>query len=99
MEGRHLSPATVHRWRGGALSCHYTKEGGSHQIRDPSNPWQRVGGGVMPACTGGGRRPALPLRARGGAAPSRAVARRRRGLPGSSGVGFDGEESFWERPL
>jgi hypothetical protein len=53
---------------GGALPCRCTKEEGAHQIREPSDPWQRVGGGVAPSCIGGG------------AAPGPAITRRRRGV-------------------
>jgi hypothetical protein len=45
-------PPTARRWRGDALR--HTKEEEAHQIRDPSVPWQRVGGETTPSCIGGG---------------------------------------------
>jgi hypothetical protein len=77
-------PPTARRWRGDAL--HHTKEEEeAHQIRDPSVPWQRVGGETTPSCTGGGaalrgpphvgggRRRVVPSRLGGGGSPDQAV--------------------------
>jgi hypothetical protein len=72
------------------MPCHRTKEDGAHWILDPSDPWQRTGGGEAPSCTGEGATPGGPSRSGGGAPPSRAITRRRRGLAGPSCIDFEG---------
>jgi hypothetical protein len=37
-------PTTTRRWRGSALLCHRMQEEGAHQIQNPSDQWQHVGG-------------------------------------------------------